>query len=121
MLSSSFLVVVCVAVVVVVLVLPSWVARNSATGGPDQPIPPAPTQGPDEIGTRTWAATSCPGRGLDCRVPTSLDLGGARFVHVHGHRHFARAGGLVRAHDDQPRRGIPGDLGGPVHRAVGGV
>ena len=84
MLSSSFLVVVCVAVVVVVLVLPSWVARNSATGGP--------TQGPDEIGTRTWTATSCPGRGLDCRVPTSLDLGGARFVHVHGHRQAVSQG-----------------------------
>ena len=86
MLSSSFLVVLCVAVVVVVLVLPSWVARNSATGGPDQPVPPAPTQGPYEIGTRTWTATSCPGRGLGCRVPLSLDLGGARFVHVHSHR-----------------------------------
>lgn len=85
LLSSVSLVATTVLVVVALLVLPGWLARGGATG-PAEPQRPTPTVEPDSVGARNWTAVECPGHALGCRVPTVLNLGGARFLHGRGHR-----------------------------------
>ena len=85
LLTSASIVAVSVAAVVAVLVLPGWVARSGTTG-PDRPTPPSPTGEVEAVGTRDWSALECPGHAVGCRVPDMLNLGGARFLHGHGHR-----------------------------------
>ena len=84
LLSSLSVVVGTVVVVVALLVLPGRFARGGSTG-PDQPPTPTPTQAIDAVGSRNWTATTCPGPGHGCRVPTVLNLGGARFQHKRSH------------------------------------
>jgi hypothetical protein len=85
LLSSVSLVATTVVVVVALLVLPGRFARGG-TAGPDRPQRPTPTVEPDAVGARNWTAVECPGHALGCRVPTVLNLGGARFLHRHSHQ-----------------------------------
>jgi hypothetical protein len=91
LLSSLSVVVATVAVVVVLLVLPGRFA-GGGIAGPDQPGNPTPTQQIDAVGSRDWAAVTCPGPGHACRVPTVLNLGGARFEHRRSHTRSVQQG-----------------------------
>jgi hypothetical protein len=73
-----------VAAVVAVLAVPGWLAAG--VSGPSEPLPPVPTPREETIGTRSWTAQECPGGGSRCAVPAVLDVAGARFLHVGGHR-----------------------------------
>ncbi len=85
LLSSVSVVAVSVLAVVLVLVAPRWLAGR-ASQGPVPPGVPEPTREAQTVGTRDWHALECPGHAVGCRVPTLLNLGGARFLHRHGHR-----------------------------------
>lgn len=78
-----------VAAVVAVLSVPGWLLAAS-TAGPGRPQLPTPTPQEETIGTRGWGVQECPGKAARCQVPMVINLAGAAFLHVGGHRQSVR-------------------------------
>ena len=97
------------------------VAGAAGPSGPAQPLPPAPVAQVETIGTRDWACAGVPAGTSHCRVPSLLDLGGARFRHVRSHRQAVRqrdvASRTLVTHRVGRRPGAAGSSSEPKGRA----